>query len=86
MLPLPKFLDVISFAEQNRRLLARVALNAIRGQVEAPVDISELRKLTPVNRALTEAFLTWSKGPRADEDIPRMSGEATMRLLKKNAL
>lgn len=44
---------------RNRRLMARAALNVLGHAKDYPVDISELRVLSPESRAILNAFLQW---------------------------
>lgn len=47
-------------ADRNRSLMARIILNTMVDASAFPVDISELRLLSPLNRALTCAVQEWA--------------------------
>ena len=47
-------------APRNRRLMARIALNAQGLAHKYPVDISELRDLSADQRALVRSYLSWA--------------------------
>lgn len=55
-----EFARYISSARSGRRIMARIALNALGHADHFPVDISELRDLCPHNRAVVNAFLEWA--------------------------
>jgi ABC-type uncharacterized transport system YnjBCD ATPase subunit len=54
------FLAHIQRSDRNRALMARIALNRFLGPMDYPVDISELRFLSPFNRAMTTSFREWA--------------------------
>ena len=50
----------IEASPRNRRLMARIALNAQGWSNKYPVDISELRDLSADQRALVRSYLSWT--------------------------
>lgn len=54
------YLDHIHRADRNKMLMVRIILNTMVDAEECPVDISELRRLSPHNRAITTAFQEWA--------------------------
>lgn len=58
-------LDFVSYIKRmtdedqqaDRRVMARVALNALYDSEAYPVDLSEILRLHSINRSLTRAFL-----------------------------
>lgn len=57
---LTKYLDYIGECDRNRSLMSRILLNTLGHAHAFPVDISELRYLSPENRAITNAFEEWA--------------------------
>ncbi len=55
-----RFLQHIERTQQNRALMARIVLNTLGHHQRCPVDLSELRQLSPENRALVNAFEEWA--------------------------
>lgn len=60
MYSLPNFVSYLRRARRNRHILARIALNVSGRSHEFPVDISELRKLSLEQMAVTTSFLAWA--------------------------
>ena len=54
------FKDYVVKADRNRHLMARIALNALGYAERYPVDLSDFRHLSEVNRAMVNAFLDWA--------------------------
>lgn len=53
------FIRFIECAESQQRLMGRICL-CVSGYAESvPVDVSELDKLSPFNRAGVNSFLSW---------------------------
>jgi len=44
--------------------MARVLINAMGGNTEFKVDVSELRQLSKANRMVVDAFLNWRRWNR----------------------
>ena len=40
--------------------MAKVLVNVMGDPLQNPIDVSELRKLSPEDRAITNAFLDWA--------------------------
>jgi hypothetical protein len=53
------YFEHIERTEQNRQLMARIALNVTGNSPDFPVPLRELDKLSPKNRAITAGFLKW---------------------------
>lgn len=53
------FFRHICESSQNAKLMARIALNAMFGPKDYPVNLEELRFLSPTNRAVVNGFITW---------------------------
>lgn len=56
-----QFLRFIESADSNQCLMARILLNSTGHHEEFPVDVWELRKLGPLNRAVVEGFFAWAE-------------------------
>lgn len=74
------YMQAIRTTDRNTSLMCRVVLNAMAGSELEPVDISELRLLSPQNRALTSSFLAWASinhndRPLSDEKIQALKAE-----------
>ena len=54
----------LNLSNRNRRLMSRIALNALGHANVFPVDVSELRELSADNRALVRSFLCWAEANR----------------------
>lgn len=59
MVNIVEFITHVESAEQNKCLMARIAVNAMEGPKEFRLDLSELRKLTGVNRAIAFGYAAW---------------------------
>lgn len=55
------FFHFVSNQPRNKKLLARIALNACGYASEFPVGVIELRHLSPIQCGAVNAFLDWSK-------------------------
>lgn len=75
-----EFVQFIESADSNQCLMARILLNSTGLHLEFPVDIWELRKLNPLNRAVVEGFLTW-----VEHNSDFSFGEAFLRGLRDRA-
>lgn len=56
-----EFLRYIECTSKNQCLMARILLNSTGHHDEFPVDVWELRKLSPLNRAVVEGFFAWAE-------------------------
>lgn len=89
MIDRPTFFRHVCNSPQNAKLMSRVALNAMLGPKECPLNLEELRFLTPVNRAVVSGFITWAayqrkiKGPSclANEEHARSFREIANDLI-----
>jgi hypothetical protein len=54
------FTNHVVASDRNRRLMARIALNAVGFAQRYPVDLAEFRLLSEHNRAVVNAFLDWA--------------------------
>lgn len=52
---------------KNQRLMARIGLNALYDPDAYPVDLSELDKLTDVNRTMVAGFMNGFSGAKRDK-------------------
>ncbi len=57
---LAAYLQYVAKSDRNRSLMARILLNTLGHAERFQVDISELRQLSPQNRAMTNAFEEWA--------------------------
>ena len=78
---LADYMQTIRTTDRNKSLMCRVVLNAMAGSKQEPLDISELRLLSPRNRALTFSFLNWTSSnhnvePLSEERIKSLKAEA----------
>lgn len=79
---LADYMQTIRTTDRNKSLMCRVVLNAMVGNKQEPLDISELRLLSPQNRALTSSFLAWTSSnhnvqPLSEEQIKSLRSEVS---------
>lgn len=58
---LDEFVNHLLDSKQNTQLMARILLNTFGESEEYPVDVHELRKLTPLNFAAVMALMQWAQ-------------------------
>lgn len=58
---LDEFVNNLLDSKQNTQLMARILLNTFGESEEYPVDVHELRKLTPPNFAAVMALMQWAQ-------------------------
>lgn len=54
------FMNFVSEQNRNQKLLARIALNVLGHSDKYPVNVIELRSLTPLQRAAVNGLLDWT--------------------------
>ena len=56
MIPLD-YIEHVLDATRDRKLMARIGLNILHSRTRFPVDVGELNRLSPLNRAAVTSFL-----------------------------
>lgn len=54
-----EFIRFIENAENQKKLMARILLSVCGYSVQFPVDVAELARLSPLNRAAVNGLLSW---------------------------
>lgn len=82
MVHITDFFHHLMDADQNKAIMARIAVNAMEGPAEFRVDISELRKLTGVNRAVVLGYVAWVVRQKRASNISVVQQEGNIARFK----